>query len=100
MGARKTRFVTAVLLKVMLVLLGGVEHRVTQYFKAKETPWATANRDGEGLDDDAFDVLIEQIQYDRVDEEIDRPGEIPLLGVSHHDSELCWSSGYYSVASC
>ena len=42
MGARKTRFVTAVLLKVMLVLLGGVEHRVTQYFKAKETPWATA----------------------------------------------------------
>ena len=33
---------TALLLKVMLVMIEGLEHRIIRYFKAKENPWATA----------------------------------------------------------
>ena len=33
---------TALLLKMMLVALGGLEHRIIHYFQAKQSPWATA----------------------------------------------------------
>ena len=43
------------------------------------------DRDREGIDDDTPDVLVEEIEDDRIDEEIDRPRDVPLLGARDDD---------------